>query len=318
VTRVVKTDGGFLALTEEDRDVLREVGGELEELDCATEDALIEQCADAAALLVLREPITARVLDALPRCKVVARFGVGLDTVDVHAASTRGIRVTYVPDANSSEVAAHALAMILSLVRRLPQLDRAARRGDWNVPEVGRGMRRLDRLSLGVVGLGRTGGRVATAAAALGFRVLGFDPLLGDDAIRDLSAEPCPLGALIAASDVLSVHVPLVPETVDLIDRQAIATMRPGAIVVNVARGGIVDEDALVEALADGRLSGAGLDSYVREPLPLDSPLLRADNLILSPHAAHYSHDSYRETIRKAVTDVARVLAGDEPLYPVN
>jgi D-3-phosphoglycerate dehydrogenase / 2-oxoglutarate reductase len=316
--RVVKTDGGFLPLTDDDHKLLDESGARLDEVDCPTEDALIENCGDAAALLVLREPITARVLDRLPLCKVVTRFGVGLDTVDVPAASERGVLVTNVPDANSSEVAAHALAMILSLVRRLPQFDRATRRGDWNVPEIGRGMRRLDQLVVGVVGLGRTGSRLASAAAGLGFNVVGFDPFLSAEAQRERGAEPLPLEELIARSDVVSVHVPLTPETKHLIDREAISRMKPGAIVVNVARGGIVDEDALLEALTDDRLSGAGLDSYEHEPLPLDSPLLGAENLILSPHAGHYSQDSFRETIHKAVADVARVLQGNEPRYPVN
>jgi D-3-phosphoglycerate dehydrogenase / 2-oxoglutarate reductase len=318
MARVVKTDGGFLPLTDEDRALIVEIGAQLDEADCGTEEALIENCADADALLVLREPITAHVLDHLPSCKVVTRFGVGLDTVDVPAATERGIRVTNVPDANSGEVASHALAMILSLVRRLPHFDRAARRGDWNVPEIGRGMRRLDQLTVGVVGLGRTGSRLATAAGSLGFRVVGFDPFFTPADIRERGAEPLPLEELVASADVVSVHVPLIPETTHLIDRDAISRMKPGAIVVNVARGGIVDEDALLEALTEGRLSGAGLDSYEREPLPLDSPLLGAENLILSPHAGHYSQDSFRETIHKAVADVARVLQGSEPQYPVN
>jgi phosphoglycerate dehydrogenase-like enzyme len=315
--RVVKTDGGRVVLTGEEQEMLARVPLSLEEIDGSTEQALIDGAAGAAALLVVKEPISARVLDHLSACKVVTRFGVGLDTVDVAAATERGVKVTYVPDANFKEVAAHALAMILALVRRLPQFDDATRRGDWNLA-VGSGMRRLDDLVLGIVGVGRIGGCVAVGARALGFTVLGSDPNLSDAMVRERGAEPASLDELIAASDVVSLHVPLSEATRDLISRQRIAQMRPGAIIVNTARGGILDEDALVEALAGGALAGAGIDAYEREPLALDSPLLSAPNVILTPHVAHYSLQSHREIVQKALTDVIRVLRGEPPRYPVN
>ena len=183
-----------------------------EEIDGSTENALIEQAADAAALLVTKEPITARVLDHLEACRVVTRFGVGLDTVDVPAATERGIQVTNVPDANFKEVAAHALAMILALQRRLPQFDAATRRGDWNLA-VGGEMRRLDELVLGIVGVGRIGGALAPPARALGFTVLGFDPHLDDATVRERGAEPVLFDHLLSSSDVISLHVPLSEET---------------------------------------------------------------------------------------------------------
>lgn len=317
MTAVIKTDG--LLITEaEDVACLDGLGVDYREETCLTEDALIDKCRDAAGLLVLREPVTASVLDQLPECKVITRFGVGLDTVDVPAATERGIRVTNVPDANAPEVAAHALAMIMSLVRRLPHFTSAIRSGTWSYFETGQGMRRIDQLTLGVVGFGRTGRRVATAGAAIGFNVRAFDPLVPADVIRAGGAEPPDLEEIITGSDIVSLHIPLSPETRNLIDRAAISRMRDGAILVNVSRGGLVDETALAEALTAGRLAGAGLDAFAREPLPADSPLMNIPSVLLSPHAGHYSRESYRETVYKAFADVARVLRGEEPVYPVN
>jgi D-3-phosphoglycerate dehydrogenase / 2-oxoglutarate reductase len=238
--------------------------------------------------------------------------------VDVPAASERGIRVTNVPDANASEVASHALAMIMSLARRLPHFTAAIRNGTWSYLETGRGMRRFDQLQLGLVGFGRTGRRVAAAAAAVGFQVRAYDPLVPADAIAAAGATPAGLEEIITGSDIVSLHLPLNAETRNVIDANAIARMRDGAILVNVSRGGLVDETALAESLVAGHLSGAGLDAFESEPLPPDSPLLAIPSVLVSPHAGHYSQDSYRETIRKAFLDVARVLRGEEPVYPVN
>jgi phosphoglycerate dehydrogenase-like enzyme len=315
---VVKTDGGFLELEDEDRALFTAPDAGIEELDCPTEDALLEHCADAAALLVLREPITARVLDGMPECRVITRFGVGLDTVDVPAATERGVRVTNVPDANFEEVATHALALILGLCRRLFAYDRAARAGNWRAADVGAGIRRLDRLQLGIVGVGRNGGRLATMAGALGMSVVATDPYASDETIAAAGARAVALDELLATSDVVSLHLPLTPETRHLIDRSAIESMKEGAMLVNAARGGLLDEDALRDALESGALSGAALDSFETEPLPADSALAGVENLILTPHAAHYSRESFRETIHKACQDVARVLRGEDPHYPVN
>jgi D-3-phosphoglycerate dehydrogenase / 2-oxoglutarate reductase len=288
-----------------------------EEKTCLTEEALIEQCAEAEALLVLREPITARVIAALPRLKVVARFGIGLDTVDVPAATAAGIAVTNVPDANIHEVASHTLAMILSLVRRLPQYDAAIRAGRWDPLGVGAGMTRIDRQTLGLVGFGKIGRLIATAARALGFRVVAHDPMLAAGAAED-GVSIVDLPTLIAEADIVSLHVPLTDATHHLIDAAMIARMRAGAILINASRGGLIDESALAEALVAGRLGGAGLDTFVNEPLEADSPLRRAPNLILTPHAAHFSRQSSQETMDKAFADVGRVLRGETPIYRAN
>ncbi|MTD54969.1 C-terminal binding protein [Amycolatopsis pithecellobii] len=314
---VIRTDG-LLAVEPADVAVLEKAGLRYREVTCLTEESLIENCADAAGLLVLREPITERVLAALPHCRVVARFGVGVDTVDVPAATRRGVRVVNVPDANAPEVAAHAFAMIMALVRRLPQFDRAVRAGEWDYLARGRGMRRLDQLVLGIAGFGRTGRRVAECARALGMSVIVHDPFVAGEVITESGFPAVGFTELARTADVLSLHVPLTAETENLVSAEVIAGMKPGAIVVNVARGRLVDEEALAAALAEGHLSGAGLDVLAEEPASPGSKLLALDNVILTPHAGHYSAESYRETVHRAFADVARVLLGEPPRNPVN
>lgn len=314
---VVRTDG-LLTVESADVAVLEEAGLRYREATCLSEESMIENCADAAGLLVLREPVTERVLAALPHCRVVARFGVGVDTVDIDAATRRGVRVVNVPDANAPEVAAHALAMIMALVRRLPQFDSAVRAGEWSYLGRGEGMRRLDRLVLGVVGFGRTGRRVAETARALDMSVVVHDPFVPAESIVEAGYPAVAFDELAATADIVTLHVPLTAGTENLVSADVIARMKPGAVLVNVSRGRLVDEDALHTALSSGHLSGAGLDVLADEPVRPDSKLLELDNIILTPHAGHYSAESYRETVHRAFADVARVLRGQPPRNPVN
>lgn len=310
--KVVKTDG-IIPVPADWPGRLAVIGAELVETTALDEPSMIAACADADAILVLREPVSAPVIAALTRCKVVTRFGIGVDTIDLPATATAGIMVTNVPDANIEEVTTHALALALALDRRLVPLDGVVRAGQFGVLGVGQGMRRQTARTFGVLGLGKIGGRVATRAAALGYNVIAHDPFGPmPDGVKAVTLE-----VLIARSDILSLHVPLTDDTANIIDAAAIARMPVGAMLVNVSRGGLVDEDALAKALHDGRLSGAGLDTLAVEPLPTDSPLRTAPNLLLSPHAAHFSADSFAELMEKAFADVVRVLTGEAPLYRV-
>lgn len=313
--QVIRTDD-VLDVRDGDVRILLDAGLDYVARPSPTEEAVIRNAQDAAGLLVLQEPVTDAVLGALSNLKVVARFGVGLDTVDVEAATARGVRVVNVPDANTSEVAAHAFAMVMALVRRLPQLDATVRRGEWSYLTAGDGIQRIAGLKLGLLGYGRIGRLVAGYGRSVGFDVQVHDPHTVIEP-GDVSAV-VGLDELVATSDVLSLHVPLVPETAGIVGAEAIADMKPGAILVNVSRGGLVDEDALVRALHDRRLAGAGIDTFASEPIAPESPLLSAPGLIVTPHAAHYSDQSYRETIQRAMRDVVRVLAGEPPLDPVN
>lgn len=315
--RVVKTDG-VLETHDDDRAQFSGLDITFEEIISLTEDALIENCAGAAGLLVLREPITARVLDALPDLRVIGRFGVGLDSIDVQAATDRGVIVTNVPDSNIVEVASHAIAMAMALTRRLHKYDASVRSGKWDFEGPGEGIRRVTTQVLGIVGFGKIGQRVATSARAIGYEVWAYDPFISDAAIADAGVKPASLDEIIEGADVTSLHLPLTESTRNIIGAEQLARFKNDSNLINVSRGGLIDEDALAEALSLGMLAGAGLDTFSEEPLSPDSPLRALDNVILSPHAAHYSAESYAETRSKAFRDVARVLRGETPLYAVN
>jgi D-3-phosphoglycerate dehydrogenase len=315
---VLKTDAGLVPFGEPQRVLLAEHGLELVERPCATEEELIEHGRGADALMVVAEPVTARVIEALDGLRAVTRFGAGLDNVDIEAATRAGVQVTYVPGASVEEVSDHAIAMIFSLARGLPALDAAVRAGDWAIPADLPPLRRMRGQTLGIVGVGRIGGAVARKAQALGLDTIAFDPYASEEGLAALGIESLPLDELLARADHVSVHTPLSAETHHLIGARELALMKPTATLVNVARGGVVDGAALAEALAAGRLRGAGIDVQEQEPPPADEPLRGLRNVILTPHVAHYSQESMDDLRRSAIEDVAAILDGREPRFPVN
>ena len=315
---VLKTDAALVPFGEPQRGLLAEHGLELIERPCVTEEELVEHGRGADALMVVAEPVTARVIEALDGLRVITRFGAGLDNVDIEAATRAGVQVTYVPGASVEEVSDHTIAMIFSLARGLPVLDAAVRRGDWAIPADLPPLRRMRGQVLGIVGVGRIGGAVARKAQALGLETVAFDPHASAASLAELGVESLPLDDLLARADHVSVHTPLTPETHHLIGARELALMKPTATIVNVARGGVVDQAALAEALAAGHLRGAGVDVQEQEPPPADEPLLGLPNVILTPHAAHYSQESMDDLRQAAIEDVAAVLHGREPRFPVN
>jgi D-3-phosphoglycerate dehydrogenase len=318
VPTVLKTDAALVPFGEPQHDLLAARGLELVERPCGTEEELIEHGRGTDALMVVAEPVTGRVIEALQGLRVITRFGAGLDNVDVEAATRAGVQVTYVPSASVEEVSDHTIAMIFALARGLPALDAAVRRGEWGIPADVPPLRRMRGQTLGIVGVGRIGGAVARKARALGLATVAFDPYAGEESLAALGVEPLPLNQLLARADHVSVHVPLTAETHHLIGAPELALMKPTATLVNVARGGVVDQAALAEALAAGRLRGAGVDVQETEPPPADEPLLGLPNVILTPHAAHFSQESMDDLRRSAIEDVAAVLAGRKPRFPVN
>jgi D-3-phosphoglycerate dehydrogenase / 2-oxoglutarate reductase len=315
---VLKTDPGVIEVGEAERAVLGEVGARLVEQPCLTEEDLIAHGRDVAAILTLDEPLTARVIASLERCRVISRFGIGVDKVDLDAATAAGIVVTNVPDYCVDEASDHALALLLAVERRIPALDAAVRRGRWDTAAVAGPVRRLRGRRAGVVGFGRIGARYARKAAALGLDVCAHDPYVKAAEIESAGAQPLPLDELLASSDVVSLHVPLTADTLHLLDRRRIFSMRQGAVLVNTSRGGLVDEAALVEALVEGRLGGAGLDVFEREPPGMDHPLLALPNVVVTSHSSHYSLESAAEVRDRAFRNVADVLAGRRPATQVN
>jgi D-3-phosphoglycerate dehydrogenase len=290
-----------------------------------SEDELIAAGAAADALCVsTREAVTRRVLEHLPRTKVVARYGVGLDNVDLDAAAEAGIVVTHYPGYCTAEVADHALAMVLALNRRLVEQDRALRAGAW--VEFGPATRSILRgpipplreLTLGIVGFGRIGQAVAARARPFGLEIVAADPYQEPAVLEAQGVAPRPLDALLAEADIVTLHCPLTPETRGLIGAAALARMKPTAVLVNTARGPLVDLAALTEALETGRLAGAAIDVTSPEPLPAGSPLYRLENAILTPHSAYYSERSVELVRRETLLEAIQVLRGRRPRTVAN
>ncbi len=292
---------------------------------CRTEDDLIALAHDADALLISsREPITRRVIEALPRCRVISRYAVGIDHIDLDAAAERGIVVTHVPDYCTAEVADHALALILALNRRIVELDTSLRQGAWvkhsyHTRRILRGpVPPLRELTLGLVGLGRIGRAVADRARPFGLRLVATDPYVDPAVFEDYGVTPLALDELLQQADIVSLHCPLTPETRGLIGERALSLMKPSAVLVNTARGPVVDIPAVTAALQERRIAGAALDVADPEPLPEDSPLYRLPNVILTPHAAYYSERSVEIVRQEALFEALRVLRGQRPRTVAN
>ncbi|MEN6480359.1 MAG: C-terminal binding protein, partial [Anaerolineales bacterium] len=264
-----------------------------------------------------RPLLTRRSLAQLTRCRCVVRAGAGYDSVDVTAATERGILVCNTPTYCTDEVADHAIALLLACLRHVPRLDRGLRRGDHTMTIIDH-TRRLAGSTLGIIGLGRIGSRVVQRLRGWDLRVLAYDPYLTDDQVRDAGAERVSLPELLRTSDMISIHCPLTEETRHMIGRRELALLKPTAILVNDARGAVIDEQALAEALREERLWAAGLDVFETEPLPTDSPLLALENVIVTPHAAAYSPQS-RADLYALVCEIASdVCQGRVPRFVVN
>lgn len=284
---------------------------------CQSEEEIIALAERADAVLNCYAKVTARVIGALRCCRIIARYGIGVDNVDLAAATRAKILVTNVPDYCVDEVSDHALALLLALARRVVAADRDVRRGTWDVVAYA-GIRRLRGQTLGLLGFGRTAKALASKAQALGMQVLAADPYVNGEAMARHGVRAADLDTLLREADVVSIHIPLSPETRGLIGEPELARMKPTAFLINTARGGIVDENAVAAALAEGRLAGAALDVLATEPPPADHPLRQAPNVILTPHLAFYSRDSVVELQTKAAEEVARALRGEPPRSPVN
>ncbi len=313
---VAVTDSVFPSL-EPERRVLGPLGVELRPGQCRSEEEILALARDADAVLNCYARMTAWVIEGLRRCRIIARYGIGVDNVDLAAATRAGILVTNVPDYCVDEVSDHALALLLALARQIVVADRGVRGGAWDVGAHA-GIRRLRGQVLGLLGFGKIARALASKAQALGMAVMAHDPYVPADAVVRHGVRAAGLDALLREADVVSVHVPLSPETRGLVGERELARMKPTAVLINTSRGGIVDEKALAAALEAGRLAGAALDVLGQEPPPPDHPLRLAPNAILTPHLAFYSRESVVELQTKAAEEIARTLRGEPPRSPVN
>lgn len=273
-----------------------------------TAEAVHAEAADADAIVVRTRPtITAAIMDAAPRLRVIGRHGVGLDNIDLAAAAERRIAVVYTPGANDQAVAEHAIALLLALCRKLAAADAAVRAGDWawRNREL---TRELAGTTLGVVGMGRIGFKVASVAHAIGMQIIYHDAVAVPAAEGQLGARRVPLATLLRTSDAVTLHAPLLPETRGLIGAAQLAIMQPHAVLINTARGELVDTAALLAALEAGHLAGAGLDVYDPEPPPPESPLLRHPGVMLTPHAAALTTATMERMGRTVAAEVLTYL----------
>jgi D-3-phosphoglycerate dehydrogenase / 2-oxoglutarate reductase len=299
-----------------ERAVLKDICPDLPWLTCRTEDAVIEQCADAEALLIMYAPLTRRVMQQLKKLKVIARYGVGYDTIDVRAAAELGIIASNVPDYGTQEVSDHALTMMLYLSRKLGMANALVKQGTWDFRLV-RPVPRHQLQTIGIIGIGRIGGAMAHKTHALGMKVIAYDPYVPRERVPDY-VTLVGFDELMRQSDVVSVHCPLTDETRLMVNDKMLSLMKPSAYLINTARGNIVDETALEHMLATKRIAGAGLDVFGVEPAPPSHPLFKYDNFVCTPHMAWHSTESEQELKRKAAEEVRRVLSGEAPLYQVN
>lgn len=298
---------------------LAEVDAKLVLAPVWTEDDLIRSAADADAVMVgATEPYTRRVIKELAKCRVISRTGVGYNNIDAAAATEEGIAVAIVPDASIDEVSDHAMAFLLTFSRKLVPIGRAVRDGAWQLGrreifELRSPMFRLNEQTTGVVGAGRIGGAFIRKARAFGMRVIVYDPHLSEETIREKDGEKVDFGQLLQESDFISLHCPANEETRHMFGSDEFKKMKPTACMINTARGEIIDEEALYDAVTTGKIGGAGLDVTDPEPPAPDTPLLHLDNVIVTAHSAFYSERSLAALRQRTVEATVAALRGQWP-----
>ncbi len=314
--KVLITDYVWPSLDPE-RKVLEDAGFELVVAPDSSEDTLAGLAEDVDAIMFCFAQVTEKVLRSASKCLIAARYGIGVDNVDIPVCTELGIVVTNVPDYCIDEVAEHTFGMVLALNRRLVPHDAAVKGGGWSSVALDQPMKRMTGATFGVIGFGRIGRAVGSRAQALGMNVLAYDPML--ETGTDVNgAKSVTLDELLSKSDFMSIHVPLTDETRGMIGTAELASMKQGAIIVNPARGGLIDEMALAAALASGHLAGAGLDVMEPAPPDPDHPLLKQENVIITPHTAFFSQASTLELETRTAQEVVRVVNGGQPENFIN
>lgn len=320
--KVVITDYDFGDVDIE-RGILEAAGAEVVALQAKQESDLFEPARDCSAIMNQYARVGADTIARMEQCKVIARYGVGVDIVDVDAATDRRILVTNVRDYCTEEVADHAIALWMTLARSLPAYDRATHAGVWQW-QSGAPVRRLRGRTMGIVSFGKIGQAIAHRARAFGTEIIAYDPFLPVGVAREHGVELVSKDALLARSDYILMQAPMTKDTYHFLSDAEFAAMKPGAILVNTGRGPTVDNKALYRALTEGHLAAAGLDDPEEEPAkramwdPADNPIFTLPNVLITPHAAYYSEESIRAAREGAATQVAKVLTGQTPDFTVN
>ncbi len=284
---------------------------------CKDEEGVLRLAECADAVITGYAPISAKVIRSLRRCRIISMNAVGFDNVDRVAATEEGILLVNCPDYCLDEVADHTMAMVLSCARGLFQFDRRVRGKIWDFKSAGP-RERVRNSVLGLMGFGRVAKAVAKRASGFGMRVLAYDPFIPDEFLKANGVEPATKQETLAAADYLSIHVPLAKETQKFIGAQELLRMKGSAFLINASRGGVIDEDALHEALKSGIIRGAALDVVEHEPPDFRNPLLSLDNVLITPHAAFYSEEAMSEVRSRSAGEVIKVLTGKLPDHIVN
>jgi len=312
--KVVMTDNIFPNLDIEKK-ALEEIGATLVERQCTNAEEIIDEVRDADALLNVYSLIGENVINAMEKCKIIARYGIGVDNVDCEAAKKKGIKITNVPDYCIDEVSDHALALLMATARKIPQLYDVARQGVWDYKEH-RPIYRLKDQTLGFLGFGKIARMLKEKTAPLGFKFLAYDPYVKE---AGPDVDMVDIEDIFKHSDYISVHVPLNNETKGLVNEDLFKLMKPNAIIINTARGPIINEEHLVEALRKQQLGGAALDVLSQETTAFskDHPLLQFENVLITPHVAFYSEESVDDQQTKAVKQIVKTFKGEELDYLV-
>lgn len=314
--KVVITDFEYPNVDQEKK-IITEFGAQLLACHLKTPEEIISAVQDADAVIVQYANITKEIIDKMQRCKMIIKYGIGVNNIDSEAATAKGIYVCNVPDYGVDEVSNQAIAMLMALAKKLPIVTKSLKGGKWgyacSVP-----LFRLEGSTLGLVGLGRIPSLVAHKMSNFGMKILAFDPYLTPEAAEKRGAKLVDFKTLCAESDFISIHCPLTDSTTHIFNREAFHNMKKTAFLINTARGPVIEESALIEALENGEIAGAGLDVFESEPIAKNSKLLQMDNVIATPHCAWYSEEAISTLQRKVVEEVVNILSGNKPFHCTN
>lgn len=308
-----------------DEEDYRKIGAEFVTRLCETEEELVSAARDADFILTFKKPFNRKVIGQLERCRMIYNIGTGYETIDLDAATEHGICVSY-PDAYcSEEVAEHAMALILACARKMVRLDRAVREGKWESYEkreirfnILPPMFPVKGQTVGIIGLGRIGRKLVPKAKGFDIRVLAYDPYVSADAFKECGAEAAELDYIIENSDFISVHAAFTSDARHMLGAEQFKKMKSTAYVINCARGEFIDEEALYDALVNGEIAGAALDVIEGESMPPDHPLLKLENVIITPHTAYYSEGALGRLRRRPFEEIARMVNGEWPQWLIN
>ncbi|MCL2853296.1 MAG: C-terminal binding protein [Defluviitaleaceae bacterium] len=314
--KVVLTDHVYPDL-EYEKKTLASAGAELVFIDTKDEAEIVKAAADADIVITCYANITANVIKGMEKCKSISKTGIGVNNIDIRQASAQGIRVLNVPDYCIEEVSDHAVALMLGVARRIGTFNNATHKGIWSL-EGNRDMIRLRSKILGLLGFGRTAKLTAQKMKGFGMEILAYDPYVDAEQCSALGVKKAELNEVVEKSHIISINLPLTEETEGMVNDDFLSRVRDGAILVNTARGGLINEPALLKALQSGKLTGAGLDVLVNEADTSDNPLCRQENAVVTPHAAFCSVEATQELREKIMADVLLVLEGKEPKNQVN